>query len=853
MTDLTPVMLSDVIAKECSKKTYMAYARGLNHSYQQDLTINCAFTKGVQGIKNWLGNLPTVGLVAVSEIMYAIETYDSMSESDAREYFAGGADIYGQDSQSADAEIIQNNTQKRKINKNITNIGPTETDKSSPKSFFQFCSHSLTGSQGKVIRLRFREDGVSTLEQVGISLGLTRERVRQIERQAFQTISEYLSDAVSTVYDRHKEELAKKVFGQRLLIPTASFLSEFKKLNIYDIFLITARFGNAKEWARVEFEEEKESYLRDRKSFKNAVAHSEKINVALKAYQLPVPVEIIAKICALSIHDVLMALMMEQKFTIHNNYVIEKRTVTARVRRAINAHLLLTKFSRLNVLKGILLPDLATLYRVNFCDDRCSSRDLDIVFVQNPHLFLKLYEYGWVSINPELTIQKEFLQSRHGLSVDLDAARFKEHELSTLPVDALKANLIRDEDQDSQHSEIIKYLIKLGNIQGYLELQDLSLIYKDNVNSFDLKTLVDMFKNIGIHICYENSGSKVASRQTAIGLENTQDVTIVSSLQKILTNGAMRFEDIRKKLVTDSNNTYALASTGPVLINNQDIFTRYAPSIYGLRESEKDIAYLSSARNLLLVTDQCETYCLAAMAGVGVGSYLLWDYQMEYQWTTWLSKTGQPELLSSLLFVATPSEWKCDDWEKRKWSERKTQLEYFGLKEKNRFTILETEVSIYQVVAAATASMIAGFTSWALINRAIGARLDDRHSQSLLALLIYIGIARPGDHWQEVHCLADGAKAKSLELLEDYSRYLLTNESDLLRQALSKHSPNASNLGWVDKNEIYELHSKLLGSITSDNSAKDHQSNMTTSDQSSIDTNIKSVLLKTKIESSWKI
>ena len=854
LVDLTPIMLSDVIAKECAHKTFSAYARGLSHSSKQDLTISDTFAMGVPALRAWLTGLPAVGYVAVSEIMRAIEKYDSMTASDARERFFGSAEVYRTSSNltnEADAGQVK---LIRKINKDISNTSPDGDDKASPESFFNFCSTSLTGAPGKVISLRYQDDGFYTLEEVGDVLGVTRERVRQIEKKAFQIISDYFSDALSVVYEKHKERIEKKIFGLRFLIPVASFPSEFKKLNIYDIFIIEAKFGSPREWAKAEFQEQKGSYVRDPKGLENATKYSDRISETIKSCELPIPVEIFAKFSELSVRDVMAGMLVEEKFTIYNNYIVEKKTATTRIRRAINAHLLLTKFSRKDEMKGIELPDLAALYRDNFHDDRCSSRDLDIVFVQHPHLFLKLYEYGWVAINQEVEIDAAFLQSRSELSVDVDSAKSREKELYSLLVNFQNKEIIGSEDSKNQRRENIKSLIKLGKNQGYLNYKDLEVIGKEVSNSDELKTVIDIFKNIGIPINKGNLEFEGEGFESADRMNVEQDVTILSSLQKILSSGAMRFEDIRRNLVSGSNNFYSRASTGPVLINNQDVFMRYAPSIYGLRDSENDLEYLQNARNLLLEIDQCEIYCLAAMAGVGVGSYPLWDYQMEYQWTTWLSKIDQPELVSSLLFVANPSEWSCDDWERRKWVERKAQLSYFGLREKNRFTILETEVSIYQVIAAATASIIEGFSSWALINRAIGARLDDRHSQSLLALLVYLGIAKQGDSWQDVHELTDGAKAKAIGLLDDYSRYLLDGQSESLYEAIDNHVEDSINLGWVDRGEICELHAKILGLIRVESSVEDHQIvTRTTDNQISLDDQIKSALLASKIEKSWKI
>ena len=229
-------------------------------------------------------------------------------------------------------------------------------------------------------------------------------------------------------------------------------------------------------------------------------------------------------------------MLVEEKFTIYNNYIVEKKTATLRIRRAINAHLLLTKFSRIDGIKGIELPDLAVLYRDNFHDDRCSSRDLDIVFVQHPHLFLKLYEYGWVAINPEVEIDEKFLQSRSDLSVDVNSAKSREKELYSSLVDFHDQDITHSEDSKNQRRENIKALIKVGKNQGYLNYKDLEVISKEITNSDDLKTVIDIFKNIGIPIHGGNLEFEGEGFEADEEIDGEQDVTIRSSLQKILSN-----------------------------------------------------------------------------------------------------------------------------------------------------------------------------------------------------------------------------------------------------------------------------------------------------------------------------
>jgi RNA polymerase primary sigma factor len=62
------------------------------------------------------------------------------------------------------------------------------------RQVLQLMGH-LSPRDASVIRLRFGLDGSEpmTLKEIGGQLGLTRERVRQIERRALAQLAEYLN------------------------------------------------------------------------------------------------------------------------------------------------------------------------------------------------------------------------------------------------------------------------------------------------------------------------------------------------------------------------------------------------------------------------------------------------------------------------------------------------------------------------------------------------------------------------------------------------------------------------------------------------------------------------------------
>jgi hypothetical protein len=684
----------------------------------------------------WLRRLPGVGTVVHAEIMELIKDIGELPAERLVSFVEGrsSTDIRNQllldpiqrtldIGHYSQGERPKKQYYVKKIKKRFDGE-PNENDLRSSKSFCDFCIRGL-GSFGMALGGRYDVDSnqMRTLEEVGNMMDLTRERIRQIEARCSKTLNEHVKEAALIVYRNERDQILEAIFGFQPRLQERDLYQVFKALPVPQIFLINVFFGGVKEWAKTELTQVNGAYI---SNFGNSDAIQQKVGILQNAtakIKLPCPISVFSNASGISEEDIWAGLKGLDEINLINDYLLHYGIYGSRTRRALNSHELMSKLVHAGTfLTPIDLCDYLVEYKKHFPEDDCRPRDLDIVFIKYPHLFIKMFEYGWVTIKPPEV--KASLEATHDSGIDSSSTRLLDEEGAP------------------------------------------------------------------------------------------EDLSIKGFLEGFLTNQILRFEDLRKRFVEAHGDIFSKSSVGPILIGNLDIFSRYAPSLYGLKLKETDFNYLETGKALLLDESQCEMYCLSAYSGSGIGEYILWDVDMEYRWAQWLSQKSNKRLLSSLLFVAEPSDWDCPDWERARWISEKQKLQHFGLEERNRFSILENEIDINQLVSTAIASVARGYSGWTLVNRTIGARLDDRHSQSYLALLILIGLIRPAKDWQSRHELTEDSAQICHLLINSYSKYMLTSEPEDLEKFLISRSLNVDFFGWVNKDEILNLFSKLLFKIS---------------------------------------
>jgi Sigma-70, region 4 len=731
--DILSQPLASLIDGLCSYRASTAYRRGLSRLGREDINISTALKQFDTTLKSDLQQLPGAGVVVVMEILNALKTVGELSIEELPGYLNSfdkeGFDnkIYAKEQKIAQREhsqmVLKLTDEEKKERKRKKQFDPVENAKFlDAKDFYSYCLAGLKGSLAQVMALRYSPSNnkVATLEEVGLVLKVTRERVRQIESKANKVLYSTLFSEANEVLALCKDNFLASLFGDRFRLNDHELSSSFKKQPIEIIFLINVFFGGLREWSVNHLNQVNGVFVKSNLNVDLLISNSNKVTTFLGSIKLPCSVALVSELSGFSVDEINQAVQVNDKFNIYNGYVLENRLIGIRIKRCIRAHELMTRLVYVgNRLTPIDIYDFCSEYRSRYLDDDCNSRDLEIVFYANQHLFLKMYEYGWLPLNVAST--------------------------------------------------------RLG--------------------------IAQMNQN-------ESSDSRVGETSDVV-----EEVSIRNHLESILVKKITRFDDLRKQFMNLTNGQFSKASVGPVLINNQDRFVRYAPSLYGVREKQQDEIYFDAGKVELLEDSQCEIYCLSSRAGVGVGAYLLWDVDMEYRWAVWLAHHKKSRLMSSLLSVVNPENWNCPDWEKTRWIAEKKQHQHFDLIEKNRFKLTDARIKLPELVASIVASAANGFSGWTLINRATGLRIDDRHSHSMLAVLVLLGFIQPASDWQASHKLSDGAQRFSLDIIQAYSNYLLCSDITMIKELFVNHSTRSTDVGWVNKDEVFELYSAFVDDL----------------------------------------
>lgn len=351
------------------------------------------------------------------------------------------------------------------------------------------------------------------------------------------------------------------------------------------------------------------------------------------------------------------------------------------------------------------------------------------------------------------------------------------------------------------------------------ELKDtyIKLFNDDNCSTRDLLIVMTASPHLFLN-CYEHGWAGLGKAEDLNVLTNLDEGEIVYDdlekdelaeggfegasqiLKDILTKyGPLKFDVIRQHFIAFSQGRYSKSSVGPLLILRDD-FVRLAPGVYCLKNHLSDESAVKLAENLLLDSRQAELYCHAKIAGEPFHSFPLWTPKMEFLWTQWAKDRKETNLLQSLLKIAEPLVWPVKEDEKNVWLNLKEKQGSYHFLEKNPIDLTKTLPNIRNFVAAAVIAKKNGYLNWMSVNRTMGLRVDDRHAQTTLALLVGMNILKPASHWQLKHLYNES----SSYLIEGFlSKLSLTNSIENL---ISQNSTITSeNFGWIDKCELNNL------------------------------------------------
>ena len=573
--------------------------------------------------------------------------------------------------------------------------------------------NSLRDRDNEILSLRYglNNDRSFTLEEIGTKFDLTRERIRQIESKTLKFLRKKFSTSAHKLLDERAEKIWHLATEGKMAVQYGKEVEILRRFPPEERILLDIGFDSVFDWLASIAKKTRLGWVLKSTETDRIEAIINDINEKITTLNIPCHISEIV-IQNIAQQELSAVIEIRGSHTIYCDYLTE-RPIRKRILRALRAHALLcTRDWR----KPIPLVELRDIYRARFQDDFCSGRDLQIVMVNAPHLFLNSYEDGWAAL---------------GVGGDI------------------------------------------GNFPS------------------------------AISMTYDHADIEPSDSQSSL-----QDGA-ADCLRKILiANGPMQFEVLRNHFVELTKGQYSQASVGPILMMRDD-FMRLAPGVYALRQNLDQQEILSHAQKLLLEEKHCELYCRARWAEEPSNLYPLWTPGMEYAWALWTKKMQLGTIHESLLAIATPDLWPISTEEKQRWNQIKRRRGFYHLKGENPFPLTETEPTLGTVTAAALVARANGGISWMSVNRSIGVRVDDRHAQSILALLAALGIVQTPLHWQERHQFIP-EESRTVDLLleaihQSVSRQWTQKTLDLL---LSK-DVQSRELGWIDRDVLMLLIDKL--------------------------------------------
>lgn len=568
----------------------------------------------------------------------------------------------------------------------------------------------LSDRERSVIIHRFGLAGerIKTLAEIGNAFGVTRERIRQLEAKLLTKLQNRCRSTLRAELDTRGPQIWERITNGSHALRGPDKLRGSTQLTPRENLEIMLAYGSFEAWLQHSVKKTKQGWIAT--DIEPAVIAEALRAIAKRFSAVGEPDHLVhyQNECATSAKALDAALALAENKTTYCDYVV-KRPSTRRIRRAIHAHLL-------PCWPMVPTPIPLHVLRENYVQanphDPCSTRDLSIVFTDATHLFLNMYEEGWVAIGPRGTDLRDLSTNHDGESTA---------------------------DEPEPKSEV---------------------------------------------------------QQTASG-----------RLRKILgARGPMIFDDLREEFMALGG--YAQSSVGPLLLNI-DVFVRLAPAVYGLRTHLKDAAAIARGKQLLLEARHCEFYCRARWANEPREFYPLWTVDMEHAWAVWAKQQGLTTLLGALLYVSNPKDWPVNADERNYWTRLKDRLGVFQMQEPITVPLIATMPTLSEVVATAILARMRGGLSWISLNRVRGARIDDRHSHTVLALLITLGIIEPAAHWQDRHVF----RADSSTIVEELTEQLSASGSrEWTRQALEMFNDaflQEKELGWLGADDVSAILDKL--------------------------------------------
>lgn len=251
---------------------------------------------------------------------------------------------------------------------------------------------SLKQKEYKVLSCRygFSNGIIMTLEEIGDSLGLTRERIRQIEQKALKKLRS--KTKINLIYNAILNDQIK-IFdslsdSKRVIWKKKGIMNQ---LPGESRLAIDIAFNSFSSWLRSMAVEFDKGWLRADLDTAEFTACQNKIKDILVGRRLPIPFEIVTESLEGEHHYAHFCASLLNSYYFFEGIVFSSQPGRRKQRQAQLYRLLQTALYK-------KIETLVDLYNDKYPSRQCSARDAQIVMADAPHLFLSLNEYGWTTL-----------------------------------------------------------------------------------------------------------------------------------------------------------------------------------------------------------------------------------------------------------------------------------------------------------------------------------------------------------------------------------------------------------------------------------------------------------------------
>jgi hypothetical protein len=244
-----------------------------------------------------------------------------------------------------------------------------------------------------VLRRRFGLSGYSgeVLEQIGLDMKITRERVRQIEAKGLRRVREHSQrNGLRETLDRGRAAAHESLFGGALHVSAMELAAACDALPAPVLFSMKVLNLSPPDWLSAGLTEFESGWLRSDVAEARIQALSAQLESWSDAMPFPRSVASFGKIADL--RETVAAIELGVGLHVQEGYAFRRRP-GRRALRTVRLHAILRTLDR-----PMSMPALLALYTDAVPESRCTERDLLIVLEAATHLFIELEEGEWSAL-----------------------------------------------------------------------------------------------------------------------------------------------------------------------------------------------------------------------------------------------------------------------------------------------------------------------------------------------------------------------------------------------------------------------------------------------------------------------